>query len=81
MALKAPFREGTVQDLAKKVLALSRQGLEARELQEEKFLQPLEAIAESGVTHADRLLQQYTNDWGEDVDGVYAPEHTFCAVY
>ena len=81
MALKAPFREGTVQDLAKKMLALARQGLLARDLQEEKFLTPLELVAESGVTYAERLLQQYTNDWGEDVDGVYAPEHTFCAVY
>lgn len=77
MALKAPFREGTVQDLAKKVLALSRQGLDARDLQEAKYLQPLEAIAESGLTCADRLLQEYSSEWGEQIDRVYSPEHTF----
>ncbi len=76
-ALKAPFRNGTVQDLAKKVLALSRQGLQARNLQEEKYLQPLEEIANSGITCADRLLQQYTNEWDEDIDKVYSPQHTF----
>lgn len=77
LALKAPFRDGTVQDLAKKVLALSRQGLEARDLQEAKFLQPLEEIAESGLTCADRLLAAYSGTWGEQIDNVYSAEHTF----
>ena len=76
-ALKAPFRDGTVQDLAKKVLALSRQGLEARGLQEAQYLQPLEEIAESGLTCADRLLAEYSGKWEEQIDRVYSPEHSF----
>ena len=37
-ALSTPFRDGTVQDLAKQMLHLSRCGLQRRGLQEEGFL-------------------------------------------
>jgi hypothetical protein len=43
--LKTPFRGGTVQDLAKQMLAIARAGLEARGLQEMKYLGELERIA------------------------------------
>jgi glutamate--cysteine ligase len=71
LALKTPFRDGTIQDVAKQVLAISRRGLQARGNAEEKFLAPLEAIAESGVTLAEQMLQRYEGGWGGDVSHAY----------
>lgn len=45
-ALKTPFRQGTVQDLAKTMLQLSREGLARRGNHEEPFLDPLQDIAD-----------------------------------
>ena len=53
------------------VLALSREGLVKRGLGEEGFLAPLEAIAESGVTGAERLRDLFHGEWGGDIDRVY----------
>ncbi|KAL4451418.1 hypothetical protein ABPG77_009490 [Micractinium sp. CCAP 211/92] len=75
--LATPFRGGTVQDLAKQVLAISRGGLERRGRQEGKYLKELEAIAESGVTQADHLLGLYYGEWKESVDPIYSPEFTY----
>lgn len=43
-----PFREGTLQDVAKDVLKLAKDGLARRGLQEGKFLAPLEEVATTG---------------------------------
>ena len=48
-ALKTPFRQGTVQDLAKNMLQLSKNGLSRRGNHEEPFLEPLQEIAEVGL--------------------------------
>jgi len=53
------------------VLALSRKGLVGRGYSEEKFLAPLEAIAESGVTGAERLRAQFHGEWKGDINRVY----------
>ena len=45
-ALKTPFQQGTVQDVAKKMLQLSRDGLARRGKHEEGFLDPLHEIAD-----------------------------------
>lgn len=45
-ALKTPFQQGTVQDVAKKMLQLSRDGLARRGKHEETFLDPLQEIAD-----------------------------------
>lgn len=45
-ALKTPFQQGTVQDVAKKMLQLSRDGLARRGKHEEPFLDPLQEIAD-----------------------------------
>ena len=45
LALQTTFREGTVQDVAKKVLAIARGGLERRGLGEERYLDVLDAVA------------------------------------
>lgn len=82
LALKAPFRGGTVQNLAKEVLALSRAGLarrgvrDAKGRDESRFLEPLEAIAESGKTPAEELLDLYETRWNRSVDPVFS-EYTY----
>lgn len=76
-ALKTPFRQGTVQDLAKKMLQLSKNGLSRRGNHEEPFLEPLQEIAESGVTNAERLLEKYHNEWNESVDPIYNDDFTY----
>ncbi|DBB01391.1 TPA: Glutamate--cysteine ligase B, chloroplastic [Trebouxia sp. C0004] len=76
-ALKTPFRQGTVQDLAKKILQLSKNGLSRRGNHEEPFLEPLQEIAESGVTNAERLLEKYHNEWNESVDPIYNDAFTY----
>jgi len=76
-ALKTPFRGGTLQDLAKDVLVVAKQGLERRAKldgsgqDETTFLQPLHDIAESGITPAEELLAHFDGDWGGSVDPVF----------
>jgi glutamate--cysteine ligase len=76
-ALETPFRGGTVLDLAREALAISSAGLAARghsdlvSGDERIFLEPLEAIVETGRTRADVLLAAYEPAWGERVDPVF----------
>jgi len=70
-ALETPFRDGTVRDVARRMLVVSRGGLERRGLDEGSFPKPLDAIVESGVTPADALLASYAGEWGGDLDRVY----------
>ena len=51
---------------ARDVLAIARDGLKARGLGEELYLAPLEEIAASGQTQADRLLALYHGAWRGD---------------
>jgi len=77
MGLSAPFRSGTVQDLARRVVAIARHGLTARARMaamgddETHFLEPLAHIAESGITQASELLRQYEGPWQGDVRPLY----------
>ncbi len=76
-ALKTPFRGSTLQDLAKDVLAIAKQGLKRRAKldgsgqDETIFLNPLHAIAESGITPAEELLAHFDGDWDGSVDQVF----------
>jgi glutamate--cysteine ligase len=67
LALKARIRGRSVQEAAREVLAIARQGLRARGLGEERYLDPLEEIADSGVTLAERWLARVEREWGGDV--------------
>ena len=75
--LKTPFRGGTVQDLAKRSLEIANAGLKRRARtdasgnDESGFLDTLRAIAESGRTPAEELLEAYETRWGGKVDPVY----------
>jgi glutamate--cysteine ligase len=77
LGLKTPFRGGTVQDLARRVLSLSLEGLTVRARatgygkDETCFLDPLMEIAESGVTPAEELLARYHGRWSGSVDPVF----------
>jgi len=76
-ALATPFRGGTVLDVARQILAIARKGLEKRNirnfenLDETVFLRPLEAIADSGRTRAEELLELYEGEWGGDLSKIF----------
>ncbi len=78
LALDAPLPGGgTLQDIAKDVLAISRSGLAARARldaqghDESRYLDPLDAIAASGKVPAQHLLDQFHGPWGGDIACVY----------
>ena len=76
MGLKAPFRSGSVQDVAREMLAISAEGLRLRRyydgsLDEVHFLDSLMEIAVSGRTPAEVLLDRYENDWGGRIEPVF----------
>ncbi len=68
---------GSMQDLAKDILAISKSGLNARARlnqsgdNESGFLEPLHEIAETGMTPADRLLALYHGEWQSDISRIY----------
>ena len=73
LALDAPFKEGTIRDLALDVLKISKGGLKRRGYNEQRFLGELAGIAESGVTRADLILAQYNAGWEGDVRKILDP--------
>jgi glutamate--cysteine ligase len=80
LGLKTPFRSGTLQQIAKRVMEIADLGLKNRAridasgLSEQPFLNELHQIAESGLTPADRMLERFHGPWGGDVRKVYAEE-------
>jgi len=77
MGFEAEIRGRTVQDIAQDVIELARQGLAARGRlnaagdNETGFLLPLQEVAESGVTPAERKLRLYHGDWNGSVDPAF----------
>jgi glutamate--cysteine ligase len=80
LGLRAPFRGGTVRDIAQAMVRLSREGLGRRALRdssgadEGQFLDTLAEIAESGVTPAETLLDRYAKRWSRRIDPVFTEE-------
>jgi len=76
-ALKTPFRDKTVREIACEALCISHRGLKNRNRQdsvgmdESHFLQPIFQTAESGLTPADELLAAYYRLWDESVDPLF----------
>ena len=76
-ALKTPFRDSNVQELARQALEISRSGLRARGRLDQKgadethFLNDLDVIVETGQTPADLLLAKYHGEWKGDIDRVF----------
>jgi glutamate--cysteine ligase len=76
--LRTPFRGGSVQDLAREMLALADAGLQGRAEEdwfgqdERQFLTALRGIAESARTPADEKLALFHGRWRGSVDPVFA---------
>jgi glutamate--cysteine ligase len=76
--LRTPFRSGTVQDLATRMLELADRGLRRRAEEdwagqdERQFLTALRGIADSGRTPAEGLLELYHGRWDGRVEPVFS---------
>jgi glutamate--cysteine ligase len=77
-ALQAPFRNTTVQEIARQAVAISRAGLERRAivskasgLDETQYLAPLEHAVETGKSPADILLDKFNGTWDKNIDRVF----------
>ena len=77
LGLGAPFRGGTVRDVARIVVRLAEGGLKRRARldgkgeDETKALLPLIETVEEGRSPADRLLADYHGSWHGDIDKVF----------
>jgi glutamate--cysteine ligase len=71
--LKAPWRGGTLQDLARDIVDIARDGLSARAHRDESgrdetvYLDPLAAIAAGEPTQAQHWLARFHQAWQGDV--------------
>jgi len=80
--LAAPFRDGTVLDLARQALAIAQDGLRRRALldkdgrDERIYLEPLVTILKEGISPADELLARYHGPWNGSVKPLYT-EYAF----
>ena len=78
LALKAKIHGRSLQEIALQLLELSRAGLRRRArldaagMDETGFLVPLQEIASSGITPAERMLASYHGSWKGDVTKAYA---------
>ena len=76
-ALGTEFRGRAMLDIAREVLTIAREGLARRAIldgsghDEAHFLAPLDAIAESGQTPAEGLLEAYYGEWEGSVDALF----------
>ncbi len=76
-ALKLPFRNASVRELAAEALKISRHGLQRRHqcnatgVDETHFLDPLQGIVDSGKTSAERKLELFESEWNGSVDPLF----------
>ncbi len=76
-ALKTPFRNHTVREIALDALQLAHDGLRRRAcfdslgMDETHFLKPLFQIAEAGYTPAEDLIAAYEHRWRHSVEPVF----------
>ncbi|SEM37171.1 glutamate--cysteine ligase [Pseudoxanthomonas sp. GM95] len=77
-ALKLPFRNGTVRELAIEAVNIAQAGLRRRAFlndrgaDESAFLDVLAEIADSGTTAAERKLERFHGAWNGNVDPVFS---------
>jgi glutamate--cysteine ligase len=75
--LAASWRGGSLRNLARDAIAISRDGLRARGrhnaagLDESTYLVPLESIAAGGPTQAEDWLARYHQAWQGDVQNIF----------
>ncbi|GGY29023.1 glutamate--cysteine ligase [Rhodanobacter panaciterrae] len=76
-ALKLPFRNGTVRDLAEEALKIAGNGLRRRArlnrngADESIFLEPMIEIVQANQTPAERKLELFHSAWNGSVDPVF----------
>ena len=76
--LAAPWRGGSLRDLARDAVVIARDGLRARARHdaagrdESVYLAPLEAIADGEPTQAEQWLARYHGMWHGDVRRIFA---------
>lgn len=76
-AMHLPFRDGTVRDLERRALEISRDGLRRRAAlngdgqDETRFLDVLQEIVDSGKTAAERKLELFHGEWNGNIDPVF----------
>ncbi len=77
LGLRAVIRGRSLQELALELVQLAQEGLAARNRldaagdNETGFLAPLQDVAETGLTPADRKLQRFENEWDGSVDPIF----------
>ena len=78
LALKTPFRGGTLNDVARRVVEIAHAGLAARAKgdgagapDETGYLSEVEEIVARGQSPAEKLLDLYHGRWGGSVDPVF----------
>jgi glutamate--cysteine ligase len=77
VGLKAEVAGRSVKAVAQDLLAIAREGLRRRRrdreglIDETSYLSPLDEIAESGITPAERLLELYEGPWRGEVRNVF----------
>ncbi len=76
-ALKTPFRNATVRELALEALKIAGHGLKRRArlnrrgIDEAMYIEPLVEFAQANQTPAERKLELYHGPWGGSVDPVF----------
>jgi glutamate--cysteine ligase len=76
--LATPWKNGTMRELAKDVVAIAQDGLKARQRlnaagqTEAIYLDPLAAIADGAPTQAEHWLGRYHGAWGGDIGRIFA---------
>ncbi len=77
LALKTPFRNGTVLDLAQQAVAIAAGGLARRDYRnrhgadERIYLQPLIEFLDAGLSPAEQKLALYHGEWNGSVDPLF----------
>ncbi len=75
--LRAPFKNGTVLDVARQALAIAQDGLARRAInnkagQDERiYLEPLVAILKEGISPAEEILARYNGAWNHSTKPLY----------
>jgi glutamate--cysteine ligase len=81
-AFRAPFRNTTVLELARRMLEISAEGLRRRAsldsagMSEDGFLNPLRELVTRGQTRAEELLHSFQNEWKGDMSRLFS-EYNF----
>lgn len=78
LALATPLRSRSLREVAIEMLDIAREGLQRRARRsafgedETHFLDPLFAIAHSGRTPAEELLEDFRTRWQGEINPIYS---------